>query len=214
MNPFNILRDALYFFSRHLIALITLCLPWLIIESVARWQVTLHFGTEGGLWDLLVGVMFYPIYTGALIMFMSARSHGHMPRATELWGNALRLWPRFAIMAGLVASLVVLGFSLMIIPGFLIMVKFAFAEPLLVLRGLPPLEAMRESFQQTRGHFFTLLPLILIILLPAWLFDAWIVSRFAETPALQITLQSLSGLFQLISSIAIFRLFMRIDQSS
>ncbi|MBW5414741.1 MULTISPECIES: YciC family protein [Pseudomonas] len=214
MTPFNILRDALYFFSRHLVSLLILCLPWLIIESVARWQVVQHFGTEGGLWELLVGVMFYPIYTGSLILFLNARSHGHMPPITELWGHALRLWPRFAIMAGLVASLVVLGFSLMIVPGFLVMVKFAFAEPMLVLRGMAPLEAMSASFQKTRGHFLTLLPLILITLLPAWLLDAWISSQFGDTPALQIILQSLSGLLQLISSIAIFRLFMMADRSS
>ncbi|TWI55568.1 uncharacterized protein UPF0259 [Pseudomonas duriflava] len=214
MTPFNILRDALYFFTRHLTSLLALCLPWLALESIVRYQVMLQAGQEAGLWEMLAGLLFYPIYTGSLIMFLSARSHGVVPSITALWGDAIRLWPRFAILAGLTAGMVVLGFSLMIIPGFLIMVKFAFAEPLLVLRGLPPLQALRISFERTRGHFLTLLACIMVTLLPAWMLDAWITSHFMAEPVVMIALQSLSGMLQLLLTIAVFRLFMMTDSDN
>ncbi|MDR6354524.1 hypothetical protein Q3H58_001195 [Pseudomonas psychrotolerans] len=44
--------------------------------------------------------------------------------------------------------------------------------------------------------------------MPAWLIDAWIAQHFAKAATPEIVLQTLSGLLQLIPSIAIYRVYM------
>ncbi|MDR6680107.1 YciC family protein [Pseudomonas oryzihabitans] len=208
MNPVDILRDSLLFFARNLRPLAVLTLPWLLLESLLRYQVLERFGVSNGLWDLLVSLLCYPLYTASLLIFLEARTQGTTPRLSGVWGAALLLWPRFAILAAITSGLVMLGFSLLIVPGFLIMTLLAFAENLLVLEGRAPLDALRGSLRMTRGHFFTLLACILATVLPAWLIDAWIAQHFAKTATPEIILQTLSGLLQLIPSIAIYRVYM------
>ncbi|MDR6354523.1 hypothetical protein Q3H58_001194 [Pseudomonas psychrotolerans] len=157
MNPVDILRDSLLFFARNLRPLAVLTLPWLLLESLLRYQVLERFGVSNGLWDLLVSLLCYPLYTASLLIFLEARTQGSTPRLSGVWGAALLLWPRFAILAAITSGLVMLGFSLLIVPGFLIMTLLAFAENLLVLEGRAPLDALRGSLRMTRGHFFTLL---------------------------------------------------------
>ena len=116
---------------------------------------------------MLVSLLCYPLYTAALLIFLEARTQGNTPRLSGVWGAALLLWPRFAVLAAVTSGLVMLGFSLLIVPGFLIMAKLAFAENLLVLEGRAPLDALRGSVRLSRGHFFTLLACILATVLPA-----------------------------------------------
>ena len=196
MNPVDILRDSLSFFSRNLRPLAVLALPWLLLEALLRYQVLERFGANGGLWDMLVSLLCYPLYTAALLIFLEARTQGNTPRLSGVWGAALLLWPRFAVLAAVTSGLVMLGFSLLIVPGFLIMAKLAFAENLLVLEGRAPLDALRGSFRLSRGHFFTLLACILATVLP------------------EIVLQTLSGFLQLIPSIAVYRIYMLVRQNA
>ncbi|MDU4057944.1 MULTISPECIES: YciC family protein [Pseudomonas] len=214
MNPVDILRDSLSFFARNLRPLAVLTLPWLLLEALLRYQVLERFGANGGLWDMLVSLLCYPLYTAALLIFLEARTQGNTPRLSGVWGAALLLWPRFAVLAAVTSGLVMLGFSLLIVPGFLIMAKLAFAENLLVLEGRAPLDALRGSFRLSRGHFFTLLACILATVLPAWLLDAWITRHFAEAAVPEIVLQTLSGFLQLIPSIAVYRIYMLVRQSA
>ena len=92
------------------------------------------------------------------------------------------------------------------------MVKIAFAEYLLVLRGMTPLAALKASFQQTRGHFLLILGCILAVLLPLWILEAWIAAQFwagePPPPAQAILVDSAVGLIQLLATVVLFRCFM------
>lgn len=214
VNVFSILRDAWYFYSRNLPSIALLCLPLIVLESAAKLAVE-HWLGKGALpaQELLTGLIFYPLYVGALILYLDARSRGHEPGVREVLARTLPLWPALALLAALGTLLIILGASLFVLPAIWIMVKIAFAEYLLVLRGLTPLAALKASFQLTRGHFLLILGCMLTVLLPIWTADVLFAIQFMpdeETPnrALTLAFDSLFGLLQLLATVVLFRCFM------
>ena len=211
MNMTSALRDSWYFFSLNLVAIARLCLPLIVLEGLLLQQVTSLVAAESAtLWRLLAGLLFYPLYSAALILFLDARSQGQQPRALDLLTASLRLWPSFALLAGINTLAILLGASLFVLPGVWLMVKLAFAEYLLVLRGLSPMKALHESFQMSSGYFWPMLGCILIVMLPLWLLDGWSHSNevLADNALASLLLDCASRFLQLFSSVVLFRLFM------
>ena len=92
MNMTSALRDSWYFFSHNLVAIARLCLPLIVLEGLLLQQVTSLVDAESAtLWSLLAGLLFYPLYSAALILFLDARSQGQQPRALDLLTASLRL---------------------------------------------------------------------------------------------------------------------------
>ena len=211
MNMLSVLRDSWYFFSHNLAAIARLCLPLIVLEGLLLQQVTSMVAAESAtLWRLLAGLLFYPLYSAALILFLDARSQGLQPRARDLLAASLRLWPSFALLAGLNTLAILLGASLFVLPGIWLMVKLAFAEYLLVLRGLGPMKALHASFQLSTGYFWPMLGCILVVMLPLWLLDDWSQSSaaFTDNAPASLLLDCASRFLQLFSSVVLFRLFM------
>jgi len=213
MNVLAILRDAWFFYSRHFLTIVRLCLPLILLESLTRLGIDHWLANDAPpALDLLVGLIFYPLYVGALILFLDARSRGHDPALGAVYARALPLWPALAVLSGLGTLLILLGASLFVLPGIWVMVKIAFAEYLLVLRGLTPLAALKQSFQLTHGHFLLVLGCVMTVLLPVWMLEVWIAAQlFAdETPPLlpAMLLDGVVGLLQLLPTIMLFRCFM------
>jgi hypothetical protein len=213
MNVLSILRDAWFFYSRNLASIARICLPIIILESCTRLAIEQLFGRNAfPAQDLLLGLIFYPLYVGALILFMDARSRGHEPPVRAIWARTLPLWPALALLAAMGTVLIMLGASLFVLPGIWVMVKIAFAEYLLVLRGMAPLTAMKQSFEQTRGHFMPLLGCVLAVLLPLWMLEAWIAQQFwaddAPRGASAVLVDSAVGMVQLLATVVLFRCFM------
>ncbi|WP_324733135.1 YciC family protein [Pseudomonas paeninsulae] len=211
MNAFHVLRDAWFFFSHNLPAIIRLCLPLVVLEALVQQFVSAQIGTEAAAaYGILVGLLFYPLYTAALILFLDARSRGETPAKRTLLAASLRLWPGFALLAGLSTLAIMLGASLFVLPGLWMMIKLAFAEYLLVLRGLSPIKALHESFELTSGYFWQILTCVLCVMLPLWLL-AW-ASQPAEGEQqdvlLTLLLDSVNGFLQLFATVVLFRLFM------
>jgi hypothetical protein len=211
MNAFHVLRDAWFFFSHNLPTIARLCLPLVVLEAVVQQVVNARIGGEAAAaYGILVGLLFYPLYTAALILFLDARSRGEAPANRELLAASLRLWPGFALLAGLSTLAIMLGASLFVLPGLWIMIKLAFAEYLLVLRGLSPIKALHESFELTSGYFWQILTCVLCVMLPLWLLS------WASQPAegaqpdvlLSLLLDSANGFLQLFATVVLFRLFM------
>lgn len=211
MNALHVLRDAWFFFSHNLPTIVRLCLPLVVLEALVQQLVIARVGVESAaVYGILVGLLFYPLYTGALILFLDARSNGETPAVRNLLAASLSLWPRFALLAGISTLAIMLGASLFVLPGLWIMIKLAFAEYLLVLRGLSPLKALHESFELTSGYFWQILLCMLCVMLPLWLL-AWAAQPAAGTRPdllLYLLFDSANGFLQLFATVVLFRLFM------
>ena len=215
MNPFDVLRDSLYFFKRNLKQIVQLCLPLVIFEALLQEVVdrSTEPDTLPGI-SVIVGLLVYPLYTAALILFLDARSRGEAPRNRDLLAMAATLWPRFALLTALNTLLILLGLSLYFLPGLMLMVMLAFGEYLLVLRGLNPLHAMKESLRLTRGHFWRILLCILCVMTPLWLLKGATLAVYPEpqNPVIAILIDSAHSFLQLFTSVVLFRLFMLISE--
>lgn len=211
MNPLIVLRDSFYFFRINLWAIMRLCLPLVVVEALARELVARVSGPDTTvMYDVAVGLLFYPLYTAALILFLDARTDGYEPQGRHLLGKALHLWPRFALMAAISTLLIMFGMWLFVLPGLYLMIKLSFSEYLLVLRNISPLQAMRESFDMTKGKFWPILFTLLTIMIPLWLLDGLSAMAWTDTQPtpLRLLIDSINSFLQLLPSVVLFRLFM------
>jgi len=216
MNPLPVIRDAWFFFSRNLATIALLCLPWITLESLAQYVLASNSGPDTSpAYSIIIGLLFYPLYTGALIIFLAARSSGEQPRIANVLALTLNLWPRFAVLSALSTLLIMLGISLMVIPGLYVMVKLAFSEYLLVLRSLTPMTAMRDSFTLTSGHFARILLCVMCVMVPLWSLDLLSYNLAGKDNELLIfAIDCGNGFLQLFTSVVTFRLFMLISGES
>ena len=217
MNPLSVLRDSLYFFRRHLISIAGLCLPLVIIEALCSQLLYDQLGDDASpAYGLLVGLLFYPLYSAALILYLDARSDGHEPLKRNLLARAVQLWPSFALLVLLSSLLIMAGISLFILPGIWVMTNLVFAEYLLVLQGRAPIQAMRESFQMVNGNFWRILVCMLGVMAPLWLFNGLTLGLLPEqtSPALELLVNVVNSFLQLFSTVVLFRLFMLISEST
>ena len=217
MNPLTVIRDSLYFFQRNLSQIVTLCMPWVIFEAVLQQLVDNAVGPDAPQgYALFIGLLVYPIYTAALILLLDARSRGESPRNRDVLAHALHLWPKFALLAAITTLLIVLGLSMFVLPAIFMTVVFAFAEYQLVLRGEPPLTALKSSFALSKGHFWRIFVCILIVLGPLLLLRDVGDSVYPRDvyPILSIVLDSAYSFLQLFLSVVLYRLFMLIGDSS
>ena len=213
MNPLTVLRDSFYFFQRNLGAIVQLCLPLVILEAVLQQVLDRTLGPQAFTgYSMIVGLLVYPLYTAALILVLDARSRGESPRTAAVLAMALTLWPRYALLTAMSTLLILLGLSLYFLPGLWLMVTLAFAEYLLVLRGMPALAAMKESFRLTRGHFLRILVCLLCVMTPLWLLKGASVAAWPDlqNPLLAVLIDSAHSFLQLFTSVVLFRLFMLI----
>ncbi|WP_397451260.1 YciC family protein [Pseudomonas sp. NA-150] len=215
MNPLTVLQDSLYFFRRNLSSILMLCLPLVVLEAFSKQLVSNALGEDASpAYQLLVGLLFYPLYTAALILFLDARTRSEQPRKRDLMAMALRLWPTFAVLSALSTLLIMLGMSMFVIPGIWVMIKLVFSEYLLVLEGMTPLAAMRESFKMSQGHFLRIMVCVLCVYLPLSVLEGvslYILPNPLNMP-LSLAVDSASSFLQLFTSVVMFRLFMLIHQ--
>ncbi|MBV4505452.1 hypothetical protein HU751_011355 [Pseudomonas sp. BW13M1] len=213
MNPLSVLRDSLYFFRRHLTSILQLCLPLVVLEALGTQLLYSQLGAQASpAYGMLVSLLFYPLYSAALILYLDTRSNGQDTAKRDLFARALQLWPMLALLIVISSLLIMAGLALLIFPGVWIMVNLVFAEYLLVLRGLPVIESMRTSARMTTGHFLRIMVCMLSVLAPLWLIDGLLLQLFPEPqPGVQLALDSLSGFLQLFSTVVLYRLFMLLE---
>ncbi|QEY61222.1 hypothetical protein FXN65_03845 [Metapseudomonas lalkuanensis] len=210
MNPFELLRASWFFFSRNAGEIALLCLPAVLTEAIAQQGLIAWLGadkSQGA--SIIVSMLFYPLYVGALIIFVDSRSHRIRLKPRQVLEMAMFRWPAFAVLAAISTLLIMVGVWMLIIPGVYVMIKLAFAEYLLVLEGKPPLDAIKESFALTRGHFWTILACVLLVMGPIWLVDWFAYRELGENPdpVGTVVLETFNSFFQLFVSIALYRMF-------
>jgi hypothetical protein len=216
MNPLSVLRDSLYFFRRHLANIIPLCLPLVVLEALVTQLLYQQLGDQASpAYSMLVSLLFYPLYSAALILYLDTRSNGQEIPKRELFARAMQLWPQLALLIMISSLLIMAGLALLVFPGVWIMINLVFAEYLLVLRGLPVVQSMRESARMTTGHFMRIMLCVLAVLAPIWLIDGLLLMAIpVPSPAAELAMDSLSGFLQLFSTVVLYRLFMLLESEA
>lgn len=210
-----ILRDSWYFYRSNLLSIVLLCGPLLLLEGLAELLLQDQLGQEPSAGMILaLGLVFAPLYKAVLVALMVRRSRGEPAAAGELYAFAFRLWPSYALLTGLILVITLLGLSLLLLPGLWIAIRLCFADYLLLARGLPPLEALRESFRLTTGHFWSLLGCVALVVFPLLLLGG-VVSHpdlgLLTDSAADVPVKAVLGLIQLFMVVVLFRYYMLVE---
>jgi len=147
-----------------------------------------------------------------LILYLDTRSNGQAIAKRDLFARAVQLWPALTLLVLISSLLIMAGMALFVFPGVWIMVNLVFGEYLLVLRGLPVVQAMRESARMTTGHFMRILVCLLGVLASIWLIEGLILMAIPDpSPGVQLLVDSLAGFLQLFGTVVMYRLFMLLE---
>lgn len=183
---------------------------WLLIPSAIIYFGALVAGGEQNLTFLIGQVVIFVLTIGIWIILaiITAKIVGRKKINAEELSKATMdlLWPVFWI--GLVAALVqVVGLLLLIIPGIIAMVWYAFATLEVVLGGHRGLSAMSASRDLVRGRFWSVLwrlvagPLILMAVYVAFSTSLISLVEMLTTGSVSLFTDSLSLSAQMLGSI-------------
>lgn len=110
--------------------------------------------------SLVVNVL---VSIGTITLYLKVHDAPESAKLMDFWH------PEFFfkyLLAGIVLGIIlILGFVLLIIPGIILSLIFAFTLYLVVDRGLGPIAALKESARLTKGNRWNLLLLTLAIIL-------------------------------------------------
>lgn len=155
-------------FNTHFWTLIVATLIYIAVESVSN-VFTIEAGPGGPqqpvsvlspLYSILVTA---PLYVGFAHLVLRA-VRGHEPELDDLLAG-FRTYVN-AVGGMLVYGLAIaVGLLLLIVPGLVALVRLSFTPFLIVDRQLGPLDAVKTSWEQTRGHGWTLFGLLIVSIL-------------------------------------------------
>ncbi len=169
----GLLMDSFRFFRNHLVSILLIVVPVVFpIELVRTHYAEAFLGPDAQLISefplLLLGLLAYPIYAGGVIFFMASEISGTRLKATSCWLLGLKYWWPFLVLSLLLGMATGLGFMLFIVPGVIVLARFAFAEFDLLLNGQSPPDALRHSWDETRPYFWILVAGYLVIFAAAY----------------------------------------------
>jgi hypothetical protein len=132
--------------------ILTIWLPGNLLVNYLTFNI---FGREEILRQLritmLIESIFGPIYIAAMIHALSRLKEGQRPTYSEAILVGLRNWGRLFVARLIAGLLILLGLIALIVPGILLLVRYALLDPAVVLEGATPAEARRRSTELTSG---------------------------------------------------------------
>lgn len=167
MHPLTVIRDSLCFFKSHLPAIARACLPLIVLHAICA-ALLEQIDDDGKvlIFSSLLDLMFAPLYTAALFLFLDAHRQGQQPSFKALASAAMSIWPMYVGLMVLLTLIFLAGTLLLVIPGIWIAIRLVVAPPLLVVKGLGLLESISESFRLTRGQFWPIFASVVGAALP------------------------------------------------
>lgn len=163
-------KEAGFFFRQNVLPLMliflvaSIPLSWLPkVTSFPIWQQPLPL--------LLLETLLGALSSAAGLIFIHRRMSPEPLNPWACYAQALHRIGPIILLALISNILIVLGLSLMIIPGLILMFAFLFAEIELVLNGCAPIEALKNSWRRTMGAAQALLPAFTLLLGSLWLME-------------------------------------------
>lgn len=160
---FDYLRQTLFFFRQHLMALAAIQLPFLILLAVANYTLLGDMSDAGDpalqtntALASLIRILLLPFYLGGTIIYLQSVIDDNPLHPLTAILSSPSCWGRLLLTYVLNALAISLGFMLLIIPGIYFGVRFAVADYACVLERRGPIEAMRKSWELTPDYFWLL----------------------------------------------------------
>ena len=164
--------------------------PWYLFGVMLAFIGILIFS----LGNAVVTALGYILYSGFLAM-MLRHFRGQTIEFDDMFVIDNR-WISLAFLGILKIGLIIAGLICFVLPGIYFMIKFMFAELLVIDQGMRPLEALRASATLTNGHWWHLFFFVVITI-----FLSLIGSLFFLIGALLVSLVALLAMIQLYETL-------------
>jgi len=157
VGAFGRLRAAMTTTAQERRLLVPIALAVRLPVSLVTNALAYHVLPRDGAWTLAITLwidaVFWPIAGAALIWAVAERARGEAPTARDALRVGLANGGRLFKTELIVTALELLGFLALVVPGAVFAVRWALAEPVVVLEGAGPRVARARSATLVRGHF-------------------------------------------------------------
>ena len=206
------LTDSWSFFKNHVVALSLIILPIVVPIDVLTGLYQHFLAGEKYVFSeqiipLIIGFVAYPIYAVGVVFYIASVITGESIDARTSWRLGAKFWLPYTIMSILVGLATTLGFIILVIPGFIIVIRYAFSEFDLLLNNSKPLDATKNSWVATRQYMWVMLGgygvITLVLYVPCYLiaslFDKSSISYWLLDTALNIAYSVLGTLYTIFA---------------
>jgi len=195
----KLLADSWAFFKNHVVAISIIILPIVVPIDVltALYQYFLaskDYVPSEQIFPVAIGYIAYPIYTVGVIFYIASIISGETLGAKTLWKLGAKYWLPYLGLSVLVDLAVMFGFVLLIIPGIIFIIRYAFSEFDLLLNQSKPLEAMRNSWDTTKEYMWVIFGGYAVITLVLYVPYYLVASLFDESSISYLVLNTASNI--------------------
>jgi hypothetical protein len=132
--------------------ILTVWLPGNVLGEYLAWYVPSDDDFVRSCRDgSMIETVFGPIYSGALVYALAQLKEGRRPSYLEAISVGLRTWGRLCSARFFAGLLILFGLILLVVPGIVLMVRYAFIDAVVVLEGAGGDSARRRSAELTCG---------------------------------------------------------------
>lgn len=100
---------------------------------------------------LLLGLVATSFFTGGMVKIWCAAARGQTPQFGDMFAGGSRFLPLLAVLLLTIFG-VLLGYVLLIVPGIILGLGLAFAQFYVVDQNMGPIDALKASWEATKGH--------------------------------------------------------------
>ena len=156
------LIDSWSFFNNHIVAISAIVLPIVvpveIITALYQYFATSEeFGLSEQIFPMSLWLLSYPLYAVGIVFYMASIVSGEMSDTRTLWRLGIKFWVPYIVLTIIIMITVLFGFMLLIIPGIILVVRYAFSEFDLLLNQSKPLDALKNSWASTKEYMWVIL---------------------------------------------------------
>ena len=186
----TILQDAWNLYRRNFVAVLALAMPvWIPCIFYEMWKRRVPLA-EGTLPNTLrqeipVTLLLSILATSAVYYYLREETEGHPAGLKAAAKASLEFWSRMFITRFIIGVALFVGFLLLVVPGIYLAVRLALAEPLILAEEVAGFDAMRRSWDLTKGKFWRVLGWMVLGSLPPLAVAAMIELPFAFLRELQ-----------------------------
>lgn len=193
------LMDSWAFFKIHVLAISIIILPIVVPIEVIEALYQYFLASEEFVFfeqiiSIAIGFVAYPIYAVGVVFYIASVISGKTIDTKTSWRFGVKFWLPYTILSIFIGIAVMFGFTLLIIPGVIFTVRYAFADFDLLLSQRKPLDAMKNSWAETKDYMWAILGGYVVITLVFYMPYYLIVSLFDEASVAYLLLNSTSNI--------------------
>ena len=141
--------------KRGFLELLLIAVVWAVLSAPSGWLRESLLGTAYHV--LVLG----PVGFGGMYAFLRA-ARGGTPDVSDLFVAFRGDYVQAVLASLLMGALISIGFVLLVVPGFIAVVRLAWVPYLVTDEHLDAISAVRESWARTRGHGWTICGIFLL----------------------------------------------------